>query len=86
LLDRKIVPLYFEDSFHSLAMRVYTTEIAMLCDAAAMDFAKVKGESLEDDRYKAHGRMPVQLEQVMMARFDRLRRNAPSCWGEGGVI
>ena len=30
LIERRVIPIYFEDSFHSLATRVYEVEIEML--------------------------------------------------------
>ena len=33
MIDRKIIPLYKEDSFHSFALRQYKTEIDMLADS-----------------------------------------------------
>lgn len=79
LIDRRIVPVYFEDTFHSLAYRVYETEIEMLVEAIdRIDSGEAPLTPLKDDRYEAHKRMPHRLELVMMARFEELRKRAPS--------
>ena len=79
LIDRKIIPIYFEDTFHSLAYRVYETEIEMLVEAISLiENNKASLEPLKDNRYKANKRMPHRIEIIMMSRFDELRKNSPS--------
>jgi len=74
LIDRKIIPVYFEDTFHSLAQRVYETELEMLVDSIE---AKPDGMSLKDRRYPlVHKRMPKNKEIIMMERFETLRKNS----------
>ncbi|CAL2101497.1 Formyl transferase [Tenacibaculum sp. 190130A14a] len=74
LIKKVIVPIYYEDTFHSLAYRIYETEIEML--VAAIEHVESKGfkvESLADERFFANKRMPHRLEIVMMDRFEKLR-------------
>jgi len=79
LIDRRLVPLYFEDTFHSLAYRVYETEIDMLVEAIdRINSGEAPLTPLKDDRYEAHKRMPHRLELIMMARFEELRKQATS--------
>lgn len=75
LVDRHIVPVYFEDTFHSVAMRVYNTEIDMLAGSVKMGVGR---ETLKDTRYKVHGRMSHHLEPIMRFRFERLRKSSGS--------
>jgi len=65
LIDRKIVPVYFEDSFDSIARRVYETEIQMLVEAVE----KPETEKIVVEHYPVHGRMPMHLEPIMTQRL-----------------
>ena len=79
LIQKKTVPVYFEDTFHNLAYRVYEVEIDMLTDAVGLiDRKEASFESLSDDQYVANKRMPHHYEMIMMSRFDILRRQSPS--------
>ena len=78
LIRKELVPLYFEDTFHSFAYRQYELEIKMLSEADEDIAALTEEISLADDTYKAHRRMTHQLEIKMMDKFNELRRNAPS--------
>src|SRR5690606_24277992 len=79
LIEKRLVPVYFEDTFHSVAYRPYETEIDMLVHAIyRIDQDLAPFESLADNRYQANRRMPHHIELVMMKRFERLRENSPS--------
>ena len=65
LIDRKIVPVYFEDSFDSIARRVYETEIKMLVEAIELPAT----DKILVEHYPVHGRMPMYLEPIMMQRL-----------------
>lgn len=79
LIERREIPLYREDSFHSLAYRVYETEIEMLVNAIKLIENKVAPlSSLTDDRYAAYRRMPNNLEAEMLQKFEILRQHAPT--------
>ena len=78
LIERNIVPLYYEDSFHSLAYRQYEMEIEMLINAVQKVDEITDWIDLADDKYEAHRRMPHQLEVQMMERFQQLRLQSPS--------
>ena len=69
LIDRKFVPIYFSDTFHSVAMRIYDTELDMLIDAIT---AKPIGEKLETTT-AVFKRMPVEREVMMIQRFEQIR-------------
>jgi len=79
LIERKIIPVFFEDSFHSLAYRVYETEIEMLVNSIKLiDNNQFENESLDDNRYVANKRMPHNLEIIMMNRFEEIRKKSSS--------
>lgn len=78
LIDRKEVPVFFEDTFHSVAYRQYEMEIEMLTEAIALAEGSLPEESLSDDRYVANRRMPHHLELKMMHQFKKMIDDAPS--------
>ena len=79
LIERRIIPIYFEDSFHNVAYRIYETEIEMLINSIQLiDNEQVKYESLTDTRYVANKRMPHNYEIIMMNRFEEIRKKAIS--------
>ena len=79
LIEKTIIPIYYEDTFHSVAYRVYETEIEMLVNAISqIENENATLESLADDRYDANRRMPHHLEIIMMNRFDELRKKSKS--------
>ena len=81
LIDRRIIPLYKEDSFHSFALRQYQVEIQMLVEAVEKSSNIKKEIYLIDEKYKATMRMPIRLEEEMMVKFIERVKNAPSTWG-----
>ena len=79
LIERRVVPSYFEDTFHNVAYRIYETEIDMLVNAIArVETKQATFESLADDRYSVNKRMPHHYELVMIERFEELRRRSKS--------
>lgn len=79
MIERRVVPVYFEDTFHSVAYRIYETEVEMLVNAISMiDNNLPDYQSLQDTRYVANRRMPHNLELIMMERFEELRKRSGS--------
>lgn len=79
LIDQRIVPIFYEDTFHNVAYRVYETEIEMLANSInQIDSNKASLQSLEDDRYSPNRRMPHHIEIIMMNRFEELRKASKS--------
>lgn len=72
LIDRKEVPVYFEDSFYSVAYRQYEMEVEMLVDAIELSKNNSNTVELKDDNYHAHRRMSHHKERIMMERFHAL--------------
>jgi len=70
LIEQKIVPVSYYDTFHSVAYRQYQMEIDMLIKA--IDAPVV--EKIRTDIGEIHHRMPMKLEPIMMERFNRLRQ------------
>lgn len=67
IIQRNIVPLYYEDSFHNLAYRQYEMEVEMLIHALT-----VKPENIEigESEYPTFRRMPHRLEYRMLKAFE----------------
>ena len=78
LIDRKIVPLYKEDSFHSFAQRQYQIVIQMLVEAVGISNKLTEKVNLSDSNFEATMRMPIRLEEEMMLKFEERRKLAPS--------
>jgi hypothetical protein len=70
IIKRELVPVFFEDTIHSLAYRVYELEIKLLIDSIGCDTIEI------DDEYTGgvHRRMPPYKEVVMMERFKKLHK------------
>lgn len=73
LIDRKEVPLYFEDTFHSFAYRQYEIEIKMLLDSIKQVDTITEWVDLAEGGSDANRRMPHRLEEQMMDRFTALK-------------
>ena len=86
IVSRKIVPLYFEDTFHSFALRAYNIEIEELVKAALSDETT---ELTEDDsaemrylRNTVHKRMAPWQEVIMLEKFNGIRSKAKSIYSK----
>ena len=80
---RRIIPLYFEDTFHSFAYRTYQIEIEML--VASIDYAPFEvNDELTSFEDIVHKRMPAYKERIMLEKFEALRRNSKSIYPSGG--
>jgi len=78
LIERKIVPVYFEDTFHSVSFRQYEMEIEMLVNAIEISKTIIQHEILIDERYLANRRMSHHLELKMMNIFQKIIEKSPS--------
>jgi phosphoribosylglycinamide formyltransferase-1 len=79
LIERTIIPIYFEDTFHNVAYRIYETEIEMLVNAITLiEDKELENELLNDARYVANKRMPHHIEMIMMDRFEETRKKSVS--------
>ena len=79
LIEKRIIPIYFEDSFYNVANRIYETEIEMLVNSIKLiDNNQLEYESLADNRYIANKRMSHNHELIMMSRFEEIRKKSNS--------
>ena len=79
IYTRKVVPLYFEDTFHSFAERVYQYEIQMLVDSLQMK-ATFKANERTPLSEIIHRRMPAHTERIMLEKFEALRKKQKSIY------
>ena len=78
LIERKIIPIYFEDTFHSVAYRQYEMEIEMLVNSLDIVKSIIIKEKLIDNNYKTNMRMPHHLEIIMMNKFKKIIEKSSS--------
>ena len=74
LIEKKIIPLYKEDSFYNLCLRVYESEIEMLVNSIKLiekDLAPLI--SLADNDFIANRRMSNEKELIMIEKFKKRR-------------
>ena len=72
IIDRKIVSIRFQDTFHAVTQRVYETEIDML--VAALEKINEKHEYIDGSQYPLHRRMCHEIEMNLMECFEELRK------------
>jgi phosphoribosylglycinamide formyltransferase-1 len=74
IIERKLVPIYFNDTFHSVAQRQYEMEINMLADAIFK--IETATEFASPQNYPLRKRMPRELETRIFKRFDDIVQSA----------
>lgn len=73
IIERKIIPVFYEDSFHNLAYRQYEMEVDLLVNSINCIPENIEiGES----DYETFRRMPHRLEFRMLDKFEELRKNS----------
>lgn len=70
IIERKLVPIYFNDTFHAVAQRQYEMEISMLVDA--IQGIESAQEFVEPGDYPLHKRMPHEKETRVLQKFAEL--------------
>lgn len=73
IIERSMVPLYFNDTFHAVAQRQYEMEVSMLVDA--IEKIESANEIVEPQNYPLKKRMSHELETRILRRFDNLIQN-----------
>lgn len=71
IIERRKVPVQYNDTFHQLARRVYETEIIMLAEA----IDKIEGDHMYIDPsgFSLHKRMPKEIEINLIENFEKIR-------------
>ena len=67
ILQRKLVPIKENDTFHTVAQRQYELEIAMLVNAISL--LEDEHEIILGGEFPVHKRMPPEKEQVLFEKF-----------------
>ena len=73
IIERKIVPIYYEDTFHNLSYRQYELEVELLVNSITCVPENIEiGES----DFETFRRMPHRLEFRMLEMFEQLRKES----------
>lgn len=75
ILDRQIVPIYSNDTFHALSQRQYEMEIWMLVDAVELfqnSISVYEPNKFDLEQYYSHMRMPKDKEIHLLSKFQKL--------------
>lgn len=73
LIEQTMVPVFANDSFHSVAYRQYEIEIEMLVNSIAIIPQKKDFPSLSTTEWEATRRMPKSIEINLMEEFDNYK-------------
>lgn len=73
LIEQREVPVYTNDSFHSLAYRQYEIEIDMLVNSIEVIPSRTEFPSLSTTEYEPTRRMPKSIEENLMQEFEKYR-------------
>lgn len=75
LIEQKLIPIYTNDTFHSVAQRQYETEIEMLVNSIELIPSLTKFPSLSSTSYEATRRMPKAIEENLLIEFESYKEN-----------
>ena len=70
IIDRQLVPLYLNDTFHAVAHRQYEMEVNMLVEA--LDKIESTTEFVEPQNYPLRKRMPHEKETIIIKLFNEI--------------
>lgn len=70
IIEKKSVPVFFNDTFHAVAQRQYEMEIHMLVHALKLECS----EYTDGESYPIHKRMPHALETRILERFEEIKK------------
>ncbi len=70
LIEQQYVPVYTNDTFHSLAYRQYEIEIEMLVNSIELIPTFSEFKSLSSNEFEATRRMPKTIEENLMQAFE----------------
>ena len=72
IIAREEVPINGNDTFHSVAYRVYHLEVKMLIDAVENHSVSFQTEG---EGYDIHKRMPPEIETGIIGKFNKYKNN-----------
>lgn len=75
LIEQQYIPIYENDTFHSLAQRQYETEIEMLVNSIEIIPTLSGYKSLSSNEYEATRRMPKAIEKDLLNSFEAYKQN-----------
>lgn len=70
LIEQREVPVYNNDTFHSVAYRQYEIEIDMLVNSIEIIPSRTDFPSLSTSEFEATRRMPKSIEENLMEEFE----------------
>lgn len=73
LIEQQLVPVYSNDTFHSVAQRQYEIEIEMLVNSIELIPTLNDFPSLSTTEFEATRRMPKAIEEVLMNSFEKYK-------------
>jgi len=73
LIEQQRIPVYQNDTFHSVAYRQYEIEIELLVRSIEVIPTLSEFKSLSSNEYEATRRMPKAIEQDLMQAFERYK-------------
>ncbi|MBS7333709.1 MAG: formyl transferase [Weeksellaceae bacterium] len=73
LIEQQLVPVYSNDTFHSVAQRQYEIEIEMLVNSIEVIPTLNDFPSLSTTEFEATRRMPKAIEENLMSSFDQYK-------------
>lgn len=70
LIEQQYIPIFANDTFHSVAYRQYETEIEMLVNSIELIPTLSEFKSLSSNEFEATRRMPKAIEENLMQAFE----------------
>lgn len=75
LIEQREVPVYTNDTFHSVAYRQYEIEIDMLVNSIEVIPSRTEFPSLSTTEFEATRRMPKAIEENLMNDFEKYKQS-----------
>ena len=73
LIEQQLIPIFENDTFHSLAYRQYEIEIEMLVNSIEIIPTMIDFKSLSSNEFEATRRMPKAIEENLMQDFEKYK-------------
>lgn len=73
LIEQQLIPVFSNDTFHSVAQRQYETEIEMLVNSIELIPTLENFPSLSTTEFEATRRMPKSIEIDLMSSFEKYK-------------